>query len=192
MTFCSAYDIDFSANTVGLWASTGGDDLTQVIQPVSASTSTNSEDWHIGELRLPNGGTDADAEDWFWSGIFIEEGPITTSIAGPSPGTGGSAGSSSSSSSASSTPAPSSTPASSSASSTVASTTSTASGPTQTKYGAYFRTWINDVVWTRKLIVLLLRDIIRSMWRYWMDWCHRLCEWFDLHGVSAFRCLLSN
>lgn len=44
-TFRSAYDIDFSANTVGLWASTGGDDLTQVIEPVSASTSTNSEDW---------------------------------------------------------------------------------------------------------------------------------------------------
>lgn len=90
---------------------------------------------HIGELRLPNGGTDADAEDWYWSGIFIEEGPITTSIAGPNPGTGGSAGSSSAS--GSSTPAPSSTPGSSSASSTVVSTTSTASGPTQTKYGAY-------------------------------------------------------
>lgn len=76
-----AYDIDFDAQTVGLWASNGSDSLTQVVSPIAASTSTNSEDWHIGELRLPNGGSDSAAEDWFWSGIWIEEHPITTSIA---------------------------------------------------------------------------------------------------------------
>lgn len=78
-----AYDIDFDAQTVSLWASNGSDPLTAVVTGVSASTSTNSADWHIGELRLDNGGTDSDAEDWFWSGIFVENAPITASIAGP-------------------------------------------------------------------------------------------------------------
>ncbi|KAJ5189999.1 hypothetical protein N7472_009013 [Penicillium cf. griseofulvum] len=78
-----AYDIDFDAKTVGLWASNGADDLKQVVPAVSASTSTNSADWHVGELRLDNGGSDAAAEDWFWSGIFVEEAPITAGIAGP-------------------------------------------------------------------------------------------------------------
>ena len=78
-----AYDIDFYAKTVGLWGSNGSDPLTAVVTGVSASTSTNSADWHVGELRLPNGGTDAAAEDWFWSGIFVEKAPITAAIAGP-------------------------------------------------------------------------------------------------------------
>lgn len=78
-----AYDIDFDAQTVGLWASNGTDALTQVVKGISASTSTNSADFHIGELRLDNGGTDSKAEDWFWSEIFVEKAPITTSIAGP-------------------------------------------------------------------------------------------------------------
>ncbi|KAJ5354376.1 uncharacterized protein N7496_012809 [Penicillium cataractarum] len=78
-----AYDIDFDAQTVSLWASNGSDPLTAVVTGVSASTSTNSADWHIGELRLDNGGTDSDAEDWFWSGIFVENAPITATIAGP-------------------------------------------------------------------------------------------------------------
>ncbi|KAL1981932.1 hypothetical protein VTN96DRAFT_1996 [Rasamsonia emersonii] len=78
-----AYDIDFDAGTVGLWASNGSDPLQQVVAPISAATSTNSEDWHVGELRLPNGGSDPAPEDWYWSGIWIEQAPITTSIAGP-------------------------------------------------------------------------------------------------------------
>ncbi|KAJ5953034.1 uncharacterized protein N7479_011447 [Penicillium vulpinum] len=78
-----AYDIDFDAQTVGLWASHGADDLKQVVSALSASTSTNSADWHVGELRLDNGGLNAAAEDWFWSGIFVEEAPITAGIAGP-------------------------------------------------------------------------------------------------------------
>jgi hypothetical protein len=78
-----AYDIDFDAQTVALWASNGSQPLTQQVAPIAASTSTNSQDWHIGQLRLPNGGSDADAEDWFWSGIWIEEAPLTTSVAGP-------------------------------------------------------------------------------------------------------------
>ncbi|KAF7133804.1 hypothetical protein CNMCM5793_005216 [Aspergillus hiratsukae] len=89
-----AYDIDFASQKVGLWASNGSEPLTQVVSPVGASTSSNSADWHVGQLRLPNGGASNDAaEDWFWSGIYIEEAPITKEI-----GSGGSSGSSSSSS----------------------------------------------------------------------------------------------
>ncbi|PWY77406.1 hypothetical protein BO70DRAFT_363336 [Aspergillus heteromorphus CBS 117.55] len=76
-----AYDIDFSAKTVGLWASNGSEALTEVVSPVSASVSSNSEDWHVGVLRLPgSGANDAAAEDWFWSGVYVEEGELTTSI----------------------------------------------------------------------------------------------------------------
>ena len=47
-----AYDIDFSAQTVALYASNNSDPLALVHEAVSAATSTNSADWHIGELRL--------------------------------------------------------------------------------------------------------------------------------------------
>ncbi|GIJ92119.1 hypothetical protein Asppvi_011095 [Aspergillus pseudoviridinutans] len=88
-----AYDIDFASQKVGLWASNGSDPLIEVVSPVSASTSTNSADWHVGQLRLPNGGaSNSAAEDWFWSGIYVEQAPITTKI-----GSAGSSGSSASS-----------------------------------------------------------------------------------------------
>ncbi|KAL0632611.1 hypothetical protein Q9L58_008501 [Maublancomyces gigas] len=82
-----AYDINFSSGTVTLWHSTGSAALTQVAGPFSASTSTNSADWHLGVLRLPNrsGGTNAQgAEDWYYSGVYVESGTINTSV-----GTGG-------------------------------------------------------------------------------------------------------
>ncbi|EGN98240.1 carbohydrate-binding module family 1 protein [Serpula lacrymans var. lacrymans S7.3] len=116
-----AYDIDFSAGTVGLWASTGSDPLTRVMPNTAASTSTNSEDWHLGVLRLVQG---SDTEDWYFSGVYIESGPVTTSV-----GSGSSGGVSSSSITASSTSVSSST-----ASVSPISTTSVA-GPTQTQYG---------------------------------------------------------
>ncbi|KAF5385714.1 hypothetical protein D9757_005481 [Collybiopsis confluens] len=82
-----AYDIDFSAQTVGLWFSTGGSPLTKVASNVAASTSTNSEDFHVGVLRIVN--TPA-PENWYISGVYIESGPITTAI-----GNGSGSGSSS-------------------------------------------------------------------------------------------------
>ncbi|KAH8114536.1 hypothetical protein DFH11DRAFT_1595058 [Phellopilus nigrolimitatus] len=121
-----AYDIDFSGGSVALWASNGSEPLSQIVSPVSVSASTNSEDWHIGQLRLPNGGTDSAPEDWLWSGIYIESGSITTSIAGPDAGAGGSAGNA----------PPVSTTVSSTASTTSSVTsTSTASGAQQSQYG---------------------------------------------------------
>ena len=85
-----AYDINFNESTVGLWVSNGSEPLRQVIYPTNvttynATTYTDSSDWHIGQLRLPNNGLFNPApEDWYWSGIYVEAPPITTSVAGPS------------------------------------------------------------------------------------------------------------
>ncbi|OJJ04343.1 hypothetical protein ASPVEDRAFT_73874 [Aspergillus versicolor CBS 583.65] len=74
-----AYGIDFDAGTVSLYTSTGAEDLKQVGEAVSASTETNSQDWHVGQLRLDNGESGG-AEDWFWSGVYVEEGDITLAV----------------------------------------------------------------------------------------------------------------
>ncbi|EJD50228.1 hypothetical protein AURDEDRAFT_182619 [Auricularia subglabra TFB-10046 SS5] len=122
-----AYDIDFGSGNIGLWQSTGSAALTQVVAPQKGSPSTNSADFHIGVLRLPNGGTNAAPEDYFWSGIFVESGSITTSIAGPQPGSAA-PGSSVPVTSAPATTAPTTT-------ATQPTTTTTVSGPLQTHYG---------------------------------------------------------
>ncbi|KAF8960939.1 hypothetical protein BDZ97DRAFT_1665236 [Flammula alnicola] len=127
-----AYDIDFSGSTVALWFSTGSSPLTQIVAPTSASPSTNSADWHIGVLRLPNGGTNAAPEDWFWSGIFVEQAPITTSIAGPNAGSAPAGPSGSGSPVTTSTPTT--TPPTTTSVPPVSPTTPVA-GPTQTQWG---------------------------------------------------------
>ncbi|KAK6417141.1 hypothetical protein LTR95_017373, partial [Oleoguttula sp. CCFEE 5521] len=91
-----AYGIDFSANTVEFYHSTGSDALTLIAGPVSASTSSNGADWHLGVLRLTTQGV---SENWDFSGVYIESGSLTTSIVSP----GGAAGSSSSSTAVAST-----------------------------------------------------------------------------------------
>ncbi|KAK3333806.1 hypothetical protein B0T19DRAFT_137608 [Cercophora scortea] len=78
-----AYEINFSGNTVGFWHSEGGDPLTQVVKPVSASTSSNGQDWHLGVLELPRSGYSDTNEDFYFSGVYIETGTITTAIGGP-------------------------------------------------------------------------------------------------------------
>ncbi|TDL23265.1 hypothetical protein BD410DRAFT_827940 [Rickenella mellea] len=75
--FNFAYDINFTAKTVGLWTSTGSSPLKKVVNNVAASTSTNSEDWHVGVLSLLNAPA---PEDYYISGVYIENGPITTTI----------------------------------------------------------------------------------------------------------------
>ncbi|KAJ6559132.1 hypothetical protein DFH09DRAFT_1316892 [Mycena vulgaris] len=124
--FNFAYDID----AIGLWASTGSAPLVKVVQNVAASTSTNSADWHLGVLRIVNGGT---PEDWYFSGVYIENGPVTTSV-----GTGTGGGSTTITSASTSTASSTSTIASSTsttASTTTASSTTTAAGPTATHFG---------------------------------------------------------
>ncbi|KAK4236815.1 hypothetical protein C8A03DRAFT_35243 [Achaetomium macrosporum] len=78
-----AYEIDFGANKVGFWHSEGGDDLKQVVAPVSASTSSNGADWHLGVLELPRSGYPDTNEDIYFSGVYVEDGTITTKIGGP-------------------------------------------------------------------------------------------------------------
>ena len=73
-----AYEVDFDAGSVGLWHSTGGDALKQTVAPVKASTSSNGADWHVGVLRLPAG--EAEDEDWYYSGVYIEDGELTTAV----------------------------------------------------------------------------------------------------------------
>ncbi|GJE98515.1 carbohydrate-binding module family 1 protein [Phanerochaete sordida] len=124
--FNFAYDIDFSAGTVGLWASTGSAPLTKVVQNVAASTSTNSEDFHVGILRIVNG---PGQEDYYVSGVYIEQGPITTAIgsgAAPPPPTGPSGTTS---------VGPTSVSSASHTSSSTVSSSSAAPGPQQSQYG---------------------------------------------------------
>ncbi|KAG8908446.1 hypothetical protein FRB99_006651 [Tulasnella sp. 403] len=72
-----AYDIDFSAGTVGLYASTGSDPLQRVANNIAASTSTNSADWHLGVLAFDQGTV---REDWYFSGVYVEQAPITQNL----------------------------------------------------------------------------------------------------------------
>jgi len=123
------YDLtlQFSSSTVGLWASTDSAPLTKVVQNIAASTSTNSADWHLGVLRIV---TNQTPEDWYFSGVYVENGPVTTSVGSGDTTT---------------TSAPTINPTTSS---TLTSSTSTsASGPTQTQWGqcggAYLKQSLN-------------------------------------------------
>ncbi|RYC58418.1 hypothetical protein CHU98_g7795 [Xylaria longipes] len=78
-----AYEIDFSANTVAFWHSTGSDDLKLTVNAVSVSASSNGADWHLGVLELPRDGYPDANEDLYFSGVYIESGSLTTSVAGP-------------------------------------------------------------------------------------------------------------
>lgn len=75
-----AYEIDFDGGEVTFWHSTGSSALTKTAGPLKASTSSNGADWHLGVLRLPGSNDAAGAEDWFFSGVYIESGELTTSV----------------------------------------------------------------------------------------------------------------
>ncbi|KAG9239539.1 carbohydrate-binding module family 1 protein [Amylocarpus encephaloides] len=78
-----AYEIDFSGQKVTFHHSTGSDPLVKTAGPVSASTSSNGQDWHLGVLELPVSGRADTNEDFYFSGTYIESGSLTTSVAGP-------------------------------------------------------------------------------------------------------------
>lgn len=83
-----AYEIDFDAGAVTFWHSTGNSPLTKTAGPFDASTSSNGADWHLGVLRLPGNSDGPGAEDWFFSGVYIESGELTTAVSGPGGGAG--------------------------------------------------------------------------------------------------------
>ncbi|GAB1735270.1 hypothetical protein NU219Hw_g2911t1 [Hortaea werneckii] len=96
-----AYGIDFDAGTVAFYHSTGADDLELTVEDVSVDASSNGADWHLGVLRLQSGSATSDgAEDWNFSGVYIESGDLTKSVSGP----GGSSGSKAASQAASAAP----------------------------------------------------------------------------------------
>ncbi|KAH9877063.1 hypothetical protein IAQ61_002424 [Plenodomus lingam] len=75
-----AYEIDFDAGSVTFWHSTGSAPLTKTAGPFDASTQSNGADWHLGVLRLPGSNDAPGAEDWFFSGVYVESGGLTTSV----------------------------------------------------------------------------------------------------------------
>ncbi|ESZ96489.1 hypothetical protein SBOR_3111 [Sclerotinia borealis F-4128] len=78
-----AYGIDFSAGSVEFYHSTGSDALTLTVPAVSVSASSNGADWHLGVLELPVTGQTDGTEDFYFSGVYIESGSLTTNVAGP-------------------------------------------------------------------------------------------------------------
>lgn len=78
-----AYEIDFDAGSVTFWHSTGSSALTKTAGPFTASTSSNGADFHLGVLRLPGSNDGTGAEDWFFSGVYVESGELTTSVNSP-------------------------------------------------------------------------------------------------------------
>ncbi|KAF7861531.1 hypothetical protein EAF04_008094 [Stromatinia cepivora] len=78
-----AYGIDFSAGSVEFYHSTGSDALTLTVPAVSVSASSNGADWHLGVLELPVTGQTDGTEDFYFSGVYIESGSLTTSVSGP-------------------------------------------------------------------------------------------------------------
>jgi hypothetical protein len=83
-----AYEIDFDAGSVAFWHSTGSSALTKTAGPFTTSASSNGADFHVGVLRLPGSSDAAGAEDWFFSGVYIEDGDLTTAVNSPG-GSGG-------------------------------------------------------------------------------------------------------
>ncbi|KAH9868939.1 hypothetical protein J1614_008014 [Plenodomus biglobosus] len=75
-----AYEIDFDAGSVTFWHSTGSAALTKTAGPFDASTQSDGADWHLGVLRLPGSNDAPGAEDWFFSGVYVESGDLTTSV----------------------------------------------------------------------------------------------------------------
>jgi hypothetical protein len=74
-----AYGIDFSAGSVSLYTSTGGEELEPVSGPVAVNAESNSADWHVGVLRLDEG-TPRGTEEWAWSGVYVEGDSLTTVV----------------------------------------------------------------------------------------------------------------
>jgi hypothetical protein len=74
---------NFSAGTVAFYHSTGSNPLILTVPAVSASTYSNGADWHLGVLELPVSGQADTTEDYYFSGVYVESGSLTTSVAGP-------------------------------------------------------------------------------------------------------------
>ncbi|CZR62266.1 related to endoglucanase c [Phialocephala subalpina] len=135
-----AYAIDFDAGSVAFYHSTGADDLVLTVPAVTVSASSNGADWHLGVLELPRDGYTDATEDIYFSGVYVESGDLTTSVAGP----GGASASSSASAASTSTPATSSSVAE--ASSSVTSTVSSAAAIVSSAPASVASSSVSEVV----------------------------------------------
>lgn len=77
------YGQDFTGGSVAFWHSTGSAPLTLTVPAVSVSATSNGADWHLGVLELPISGVADTDEDYYFSGVYIEDTSLTTSVAGP-------------------------------------------------------------------------------------------------------------
>lgn len=57
--------------------------MTLTVPAVAVSASSDGEDWHLGVLELPRDGYADSNEDLYFSGVYVESGSLTTSVAGP-------------------------------------------------------------------------------------------------------------
>lgn len=76
-----AYEIDFAKGSVTFWHSSAGQNLKKVAGPVKVDAVSNGQDWHVGVLRMAGG---KGKEDWYFSGVYIENGELTKAFGGPS------------------------------------------------------------------------------------------------------------
>lgn len=84
LTFQNWLEIkNFSSGSVAYWHSTGSDPLTLTVPAVAVGASSNGADWHLGVLELPRSGYPDTNEDLYFSGVYVESGSLTTSVAGP-------------------------------------------------------------------------------------------------------------
>ena len=71
-----AFDVNYDAKTAGLWWSTGGDALKQVVPATTNASGAATSDFHIGILRVPLGGNGIQENDTSYvtySNVFIED-----------------------------------------------------------------------------------------------------------------------
>jgi hypothetical protein len=57
--------------------------LNSGLAPRNANRQQDGKDFHVGVLKLPGSGGGG-KEDWYFSGVYVESGPITTAVSGPS------------------------------------------------------------------------------------------------------------
>ncbi|CAG8949253.1 hypothetical protein HYFRA_00004878 [Hymenoscyphus fraxineus] len=81
-----AYEVDYDEGTVGFWHSTGAEDLVLRVNPVLVNKGVipTRRNWHLGLRELTRNGFDEyNTTNLYYSGIYIENGTMTTTVSGP-------------------------------------------------------------------------------------------------------------
>ncbi|CAG8982491.1 hypothetical protein HYALB_00002271 [Hymenoscyphus albidus] len=81
-----AYEVDYDEGTVGFWHSTGADDLVLRVKPVLVNKGVipTRRNWHLGLRELTRENYNVyNTTMVYYSGIYIENGTLTTTVSGP-------------------------------------------------------------------------------------------------------------